>query len=104
RRVQAPRGRSERDVVVRTAAEIVSDRVVGRDGGAGSSVIGCPLAAATQHLDVLSHDLGGVPLLTLLVLPLAGAGAALPLRPPAPAGPPPGGCGCHPRRSPAGPS
>src|SRR5215470_6732579 len=72
-----PRGRerSERDVVVRSASEIVANRVVGRHGRS-HLFAGCALAPAAQHLDVLRHDLGREALLSLLVLPLTRADAA----------------------------
>src|SRR5262245_2322265 len=69
------RGWSERNVVVRAAAEVTRDGVVRRHRGCG--VLGRPLAACTEKLERLPHDLGGVARLALLVLPLARADAAL---------------------------
>src|SRR5262245_40192706 len=68
---------SERNIVVRSTAEIVADRaLVGRDRGFHSALRA--LAATTaQHLGVLRHDLGRIALLPLLILPLTGADAAL---------------------------
>src|SRR5439155_666259 len=74
---------SERDVVVGGAAELGYAGVVGRDRGAhllavsgtGTGACGGSVTAAEQ-LHVGRHDLRGVPLLTLLVLPLAGPDAA----------------------------
>src|ERR1051326_1207738 len=68
---------SERNVVVRAAAEIRRNAVVGGDGRLGRLVHRAPLAATTEHLDPLRHDLRRIALLTLLVLPLAGLDAPL---------------------------
>src|SRR5262245_21433111 len=72
RGIEKPR-RSERNVVVRTVGEIRRDRVVRRNRG--RHVVGT-IRARAQHLDVARHDLGGEALLSLLILPLAGADAA----------------------------
>src|SRR4029079_2813593 len=72
---------SDRNVVVRTAAEVRRVRAVGRDGrtrfvrGAGRRV--GAVTAAAEHLHVRGDDLGGGALLALLVLPLPGLDAAL---------------------------
>src|SRR5262245_29052010 len=77
RRAQRPA--SERNVVVRTAAEIARDRVVGlgRDRRLVAAHPAAFTTAAAEHLDVARHDLGREALLSLLVLPLASADAAL---------------------------